>query len=111
VSGSEKITVAKSKEIIRLSPTAEFIPFVMEANGRLCKETLKLLIALSCGIVRMEGKYQEGIDANRFAAGKQKHFWMHRLSVALQKGNATIFDADCEWMNTRDRRVQGKLVS
>jgi hypothetical protein len=48
------------------------------------------------------------IDAFRFAAGKEKHFWMRRLSVALQKGNAMTFDAYCEWRNTRDLRVHGQ---
>jgi hypothetical protein len=43
-----------------------------------------------------------------FAAGKEKHFWMRRLSVALQKGNAMTFDAYCEWRNTRDLRVHGQ---
>jgi hypothetical protein len=33
----------------------------MEANGRLGKEAQKLLIALSCAIVRMENKHPEGI--------------------------------------------------
>jgi hypothetical protein len=54
----------------------------------------------------MENKNQEGTDA--FAAGKDKHFWMRRLSVALQKGNAMTSDAYCEWRNTRDMRVQGQ---
>jgi hypothetical protein len=40
----------------------------MEANGRLGKEAQKLLIALSCAIVRMENKHPEGTDAFRFAA-------------------------------------------
>jgi hypothetical protein len=70
---------------MRLSPTAQFIPVIMEANGRsLGKEAQKLLIALSCATVRMENKHPEGTDAFRFAAGKEKHFWMRRLSVALQ---------------------------
>jgi hypothetical protein len=56
----------------------------------------------------MENKHPEGTDAFRFAAGKEKHFWMRRLSVALQKGNAMTFDAYCEWRNTRDLRVQGQ---
>ena len=81
----------------------------MEANGRLGVEAQKLLIALSCDIVRMEGKYQEGTDAFKFAAGTEKHSWMRRLSVALQKGNAMIFDAYCEWRNTRDLQVQGQI--
>jgi hypothetical protein len=102
---AEKHKVAKYKEVMRLSPTAQFIPFIMEANGRLGKEAQKLLIALSCAIVRMENKHPEGTDAFRFAAGKEKHFWMRRLSVALQKGNAMTFDAYCEWRNTRDLRV------
>jgi hypothetical protein len=76
----------------------------MEANGRLGKEAQKLLIALSCAIVRMENKHPEGTDAFGFAAGKEKHFWMRRLSVALQKGNAMTFDVYCEWRNTRDLR-------
>jgi hypothetical protein len=54
----------------------------------------------------MENKHPEGTDAFRFAAGKEKHFWMRRLSVALQKGNAMTFDAYCAWRNTRDLRVQ-----
>jgi hypothetical protein len=45
--------ILKYKEVMRLSPTAQFIPFIMEANGRLGKEAQKLLIALSCAIVRM----------------------------------------------------------
>jgi hypothetical protein len=45
--------------------TAQFIPFIMEANGRLGKEAQKLLIALSCAIVRMENKHPEGTDAFR----------------------------------------------
>jgi hypothetical protein len=49
----------------------------------------------------MENKHPEGTDAFRFA-GKEKHFWMRRLSVALQKG------AYYEWRNTRDLRVQGQ---
>jgi hypothetical protein len=77
----------------------------MEANGRLGKEAQKLLFALPCAIVRMENKHQEGTVAFRFAAGKEKHFWMHRLSGALQKGNAMIFDSYCEWRQTRDLRV------
>jgi hypothetical protein len=48
----------------------------------------------------MENKHPEGTDAFRFAAGKEKHSWMRRLSVALQKGNAITFDAYCEWRNT-----------
>jgi hypothetical protein len=92
----QKHKVAKCKEVMRLSPTAQFIPFVMEENGRLGKETRKLLIALSCAIVRMENKHPAGTDAFRFAAGKEKHFWMRRLSVPLQKGNAMTFDAYCE---------------
>jgi hypothetical protein len=56
----------------------------------------------------MENKHPEGTDAFRFAAGNEKHFWMRRLSVALQKGNAMTFDAYCEWRNTRDLRVQGQ---
>jgi hypothetical protein len=48
---AEKHKVAKYKEVMRLSPTAQFIPFIMEANGRLGKEAQKLLIALSCAIV------------------------------------------------------------
>jgi hypothetical protein len=38
---------------------AQFIPFIMEANGRLGKETQKLLIALSCAIVRMRTNIQK----------------------------------------------------
>jgi hypothetical protein len=33
---------------------------------------------------------------------------MHRLSVALQNGNAMTVNAYCEWRNTRDLRVQGQ---
>jgi hypothetical protein len=51
---AEKNKVAKYKEVMRLLPTAQFIPFIMAANGRLGKEAQKLLIALSCAIVRME---------------------------------------------------------
>jgi hypothetical protein len=70
---------------MRLLPTAQLIPFIMDENdGRFgCKEARKLLIALSCAIVRMENKHPEGTDAFRFAAGKEKHFCMRRLSVAL----------------------------
>jgi hypothetical protein len=56
----------------------------------------------------MENKHPDGTDAFRFAAGKEKQFWMGRLSVALQKVYAMTFDAYCEWRNTRDLRVQGQ---
>jgi hypothetical protein len=57
--------------------------------------------------IRLDNKHPEGTDALiRFAAGKEKHFWMRRLSVALQKGNAMTYDAYCEWKNSRDLRVQ-----
>jgi hypothetical protein len=44
---AEKHKVAKYKEVMRLSPTAQFIPFIMEANGRLGKEAQKLLLHVS----------------------------------------------------------------
>jgi hypothetical protein len=53
---AEKNNVAKYKEVMRLSPTAQLIPFIMEANGRLGKEAQKLLIALSCAIPHGEQK-------------------------------------------------------
>jgi hypothetical protein len=81
----------------------------MEANGRLGKEAQKLLIALSCAIVLMENKHPEGIDAFRFAAGKAKHFWMRRLSVALQKVTRWLsMHIVNAWRNTRDLRVHGQ---
>jgi hypothetical protein len=83
---AEKHKVAKYKEVMRLSPTKQFIPFIMEANGRLGKEAQKLLIALSFAIVRMENKHPEGTEAFRFAAGKEKHFRKRRLSVASSDG-------------------------
>jgi hypothetical protein len=105
---AEKHKVAKYKEVMRLSPTTQFNPFIMEANGRLRKEAQKLLIALSFAIVRMENKYPEGTDAFRFAAGKEKHFGMRRLQLLLHMGIEMTFDAYCEKRNTRDLRLQGQ---
>jgi hypothetical protein len=39
----------------------------------------------------------------------EKHFWMRRLAVVLQKGIAMTFDAYCEWRNSRDLQVQGQV--
>jgi hypothetical protein len=76
--------------------------FIMEANGRSGKQAQKLLIALSCPIVRMENKHTEGTDAFRFAAGKEKHFWMRRLSVALHRKREASFLVD---VRQREGRV------
>jgi hypothetical protein len=53
---AEKHKVVKYKEVMRLSPTTQFIPFIVEANGRLGKEAQKLPIALEADlpvVVRM----------------------------------------------------------
>jgi hypothetical protein len=47
VRGSGKNQTAKYKEVMRLSFTAQFIPFVMEANGRLGEEAQKLVRLLN----------------------------------------------------------------
>jgi hypothetical protein len=50
---AEKHKVVNYKEVMRLSPTTQFIPFIMEANG---KEAQKLPIALEADlpvVVRM----------------------------------------------------------
>jgi hypothetical protein len=65
----------------------------MEANGRLGKEAQKLLIALSCAIVRMENKHPEGTDTSRNAAP--------RIQVCSWKGaaflDASIISCSSEW--------------
>ena len=96
---------------MQAAPTTRFIPFVVEANGRFAVEAQKLLIDLSCAIAitRMDGRFEEGSDAFKLAAGKEKHFWMRKLSVALQKGNAMTFCAYRDWRNGRNLQVQGQV--
>jgi hypothetical protein len=57
---------------------------VMRTNGRFGKEPRKILIALSCAIVRMKNKHQESVLTRSGLPLKRRIV----LSVALQKGYA-----------------------
>jgi hypothetical protein len=76
------------------------------ARTRLTQVQIKAFLTNTQSFAHGDG--EQPSDAFRFAAGKEKNFWMRRLSVALQKGNAMTFDAYCEWRNTRDLRVHGQ---
>jgi hypothetical protein len=81
----------------------------MEANGRLGKEAQKLLIALSCAIVRMENKHPEGTDAFRFAAGKEKK----KKNLRLKTKNKSTGEAQsANYLKSRtDYTTQCQLVN
>jgi hypothetical protein len=56
---AEKYNVAKYKEVVILSPTAQFIAFIVEADDRLSKEAQKLLIACDVCVVQVGALYQK----------------------------------------------------
>jgi hypothetical protein len=104
---AEKKKVAKYKDFMRLSPTCRFLPFVMEANGRLGNEAQKLLIALSCAIVRMESQHQESINALQLE--RESILDASIFSCSSEGLRDDNFDGYCEGRNTRDLWVHGQV--
>jgi hypothetical protein len=95
---------------MQAAPTVWFIPFVVEpCNDHFAVKAQKLLIDLSYAITRMDRRFEEGSEPFKLAAGEEKHFWMRKLSVALQKGNPMTFCAYLDWRNGRNRQVRGQV--
>jgi hypothetical protein len=95
--------VCLKQDFMRAARTTRFLPLVVEAE--------KLLIDQPFAIARMDGGLEAVSEAFELAAGKEKHFWMLKLSVAVQKGNAMTFCAHRDWNNGRNFQFGVKLAT
>jgi hypothetical protein len=83
-----------TQDFMRAARTTRFLPLLVEAE--------KLLIDQPFAIARMDGALEAVSEAFALAAGKEKHFWMRKLSAAVQKGNAMTCCAHRDWNNGRN---------